>query len=105
MRHYRSVSGLLSLLLGSVSAQAQTADPPADVVQSVPADSAAQGQPAATDASATAEDQQAAAEKKKWEFYTIGYVWLATAKGKTDVIGPVPPVDLDLSLGDVIDAF
>ena len=104
MRRYRLLAGLITLLLGSVSAHAQTVDPAASEVQTPMADPSAQGQPAATDASATETDQQAA-NKKKWEFYTIGYVWLATAKGKTDVIGPVEPVDLDLSLGDVIDAF
>jgi hypothetical protein len=42
---------------------------------------------------------------KKWEFATIGYVWFAGAKGRTDVIGPVAPVGLDLSFGDVLKAF
>src|SRR3954465_14682873 len=42
---------------------------------------------------------------KKWEFATIGYVWFAGAHGKTDVIGPAEPVDLDLSFGDVLKAF
>jgi len=45
------------------------------------------------------------ASKKEWEFATIGYVWLAGAKGKTDVIGPVEPVGLDLSFGDVLKAL
>jgi hypothetical protein len=43
--------------------------------------------------------------KKKWEFATIGYVWFAGAWGKTDVIGPVEPVDLRLPFGKVLKAF
>ncbi len=92
MRRYRSVAALFAFLLGSTSAHAQSVEPPST------------DQPAATQESASADDQQAA-NKKKWEFYTIGYLWLATAKGKTDVIGPVEPVDLDLSLGDIINGF
>jgi hypothetical protein len=46
-----------------------------------------------------------AAAKKKWEFATIGYVWLAGAWGETDVIGPVEPVDLKLPFGKVLKAF
>ncbi|HVU29587.1 MAG TPA: hypothetical protein VHE36_04220 [Sphingomicrobium sp.] len=41
----------------------------------------------------------------KWHFATIGYAWFAGAWGKTDVIGPVPPVDLDLPFGKVLKAF
>jgi hypothetical protein len=59
-------------------------------------------QPEATPASTA--DQQAPA-KKKWQFATIGYAWFAGAHGKTDVIGPAEPVDLDLSFGDVLKAF
>jgi hypothetical protein len=92
---HRLAAGLLALLLGSVRAHAQTVDPASGGVQPVPT---------ATNTSG-AEPEQQSADEKKWKFYTIGYVWLATAKGKTDVIGPVSPVDLDLSLGDVIDAF
>ena len=101
---YRLAGGLLSLLVGSVSAQAQAVDPAGGEAQAAPADPSASSQPSATDASATEADQQTG-DDKKWKFYTLGYVWLATAKGKTDVIGPVEPVDLDLSLGDVIDSF
>jgi len=42
---------------------------------------------------------------KKWEFATIGYVWMAGANGETDVIKPLKPVGLDLSFGDVLKAF
>ncbi|HEY4070583.1 MAG TPA: hypothetical protein VGM04_03390 [Sphingomicrobium sp.] len=41
----------------------------------------------------------------KWHFATIGYAWLAGAWGKTDVIGPLPPVDLDLPFGKVLKGF
>jgi hypothetical protein len=42
---------------------------------------------------------------KGWEFATITYVWMAGAEGDVDVIGPVEPVGLDLSFGDVLDSF
>jgi hypothetical protein len=45
------------------------------------------------------------APSNKWQFSTIGYIWFAGAWGKTDVIGPVEPVDLDLSFGKVLKAF
>lgn len=41
----------------------------------------------------------------KWHFATIGYAWFAGAWGETDVIGPVPPVDLKLPFGDVLKSF
>ena len=50
-------------------------------------------------------DEKPAPAKKKWEFATIGYAWFAGAWGKTDVIKPVPPVDLDLPFGKVLKAF
>ncbi|HSQ99270.1 MAG TPA: hypothetical protein VLM36_05070 [Sphingomicrobium sp.] len=46
-----------------------------------------------------------ATAKKKWEFATIGDVFLAGAHGKTAPRDPLPPVDLDLSFGDVLKAF
>jgi hypothetical protein len=49
--------------------------------------------------------EQAVPAKKNWEFATIGYAWFAGAWGKTDVIGPVEPVDLDLPFGKVLKAF
>jgi hypothetical protein len=49
--------------------------------------------------------QQAPAAKKELQFATIGYVWFAGAHGKTDVIEPLPPVDLDLPFGKVLKAF
>jgi opacity protein-like surface antigen len=74
---------LLSLLLAAWAglAHAQSVEPPPDA------------SPAPAKAS------------KQWEFATIGYAWFASAKGETDVIGPVEPVGLDLSFGDVLKAF
>ena len=70
----------------------------ADAVNSTPvADEGAQPGPDSVEPEAPA--------KKKWEFATLGYVWLAGAWGKTDVIGPADPVDLDLPFGKVLDAF
>jgi len=43
--------------------------------------------------------------KEKWQFATLGYAWLAGAWGKTDVIGPVQPVDVDLPFNKVLKAF
>ena len=98
MRSYH-VAGLVSLLLASVSAQAQAVDPATGEAQAAPVESTD-----ATDSSDASQDQTTA-EKKKLEFYTIGYLWLAHAKGQTDVIGPVAPVDLDLGLKDIIKGF
>jgi len=58
-----------------------------------------------TDSQAPSSDQTLAPGKKKWEFATIGYIWLAGAWGETDVIGPLPPVDLDLPFGKVLKGF
>jgi len=60
---------------------------------------------AAEPAPAPAPAAEPAESSKGWQFATIGYVWAAGAEGKTDVIGPVEPVGLDLSFGDVLDAF
>ena len=75
MAHFRLASGLIGLLFGCAAAQA------------------------------SAQETQAAASGKEWEFSTLGYAWLATAHGETDVIGPAEPVGLDLSFGDVLKAF
>jgi len=87
----------LPLLLGygsiaSAAAFGQSGDPEAEQAQDAPPPPApaAQAQPASS---------------KKWELSTIGYVWLAGAWGKTDVIGPAEPVDLDLPFGKVLKAF
>lgn len=106
MRRYLLARALFPLLLAGASthAFAQAADPAAGTVEPAPSDSSA-APPAATDASGTQQAGATVDDDNKWKFYTLGYVWLAHAKGKTDVIGPVPPVDLDLSLGDIIDGF
>jgi len=82
---------LASLILCASPAQAENADEPA------PADQA--------QSAARPETQPAATSAKDWEFATIGYVWFAGAHGRTDVVGPAEPVDLDLSFGDVLKAF
>src|SRR5262249_43802293 len=73
------------------------ADPASQPAPPADAQAAAAGQPA-----------EAAAPNPndgKWHFATIGYVWFAGAWGETDVIGPVPPVDLALPFGKVLKAF
>jgi len=95
MRGLRLAGGLLSLILCSASVHATTAQP---------ADQDSQATPGPQAESAPPVDNQQPASKK-WEFATIGYVWLAGAWGKTDVIGPVEPVDLDLPFGKVLKAF
>jgi len=91
-------------LLANTSLQAQATDPAAETTQSAPADASTAAPPASTEAS-TAQQAEPTEDKNKWQFATIGYAWFAGAKGKTDVIGPVAPVALDLSFGDVIKAF
>jgi len=115
MRSYPLTAGLV-LLFGSAGAHAQSVesapdqfqlaqiDPAVDQFQLAQADPAAGTQQAATETSETPQDQSTAG-KKKAEFYTLGYLWLASAKGQTDVIGPVAPVGLDLGLKDIIKGF
>jgi hypothetical protein len=79
---------------------AQAAEPRASEAQ---AQEVSQAQEAPVQPAETA--GQPAPAKKKWEFATIGYIWFAGAWGKTDVIGPVEPVDLDLPFGKVLKAF
>ena len=93
MRTYQLAGGILALLLAGASASAQSTDPPAGTTQAAPSDPAVEPQAAAEGTDAREADQ--AADDKNWKFYTLGYVWLATAKGKTDVIGPLQPVDLE----------
>jgi hypothetical protein len=105
MRSLVCTGGALLLLLGSTSLHAQVAEPAADTgPTAAPADTSATAQPADPGGS-EASTEQATADEKEWKFATIGYAWFAGAEGKTDVIGPVEPVDLDLSFGDVIKAF
>jgi hypothetical protein len=94
MRRLRLAAGLIVLVFGSTNLLAQVADSGVSL-ESQPVGTAQQGP---TDPPAPADD-------KKWRLSTTAYVWFAGAEGKTDIIGPVAPVDLDLSFGDVIDAF
>jgi len=88
------------LLFGSASAayaDEQPAPPPPD----------AQAEPSARPAPAAQPAEAALSNRNdgKWHFATIGYVWFAGAWGKTDVIGPLPPVDLKLPFGKVLKGF
>ena len=64
-------------------------------------------EPAGAPAEQAAEpvDQPAPPPPGKWQFATVGYIWFAGAWGKTDVIGPLPPVDLALPFGKVLKGF
>ena len=86
----------------AVGAPAQAPAPTEAVNQQVPDAADSAQPPAETSADAS---KAAPASKKKWEFATIGYAWLAGAWGETDVIGPAEPVDLDLPFGKVLKAF
>src|SRR4051794_31387503 len=67
----------------------------------------AAAEPAGLPADQAAEpvDQPAPPPPNKWQFATVGYIWFAGAWGKTDVIGPLPPVDLALPFGKVLKGF
>lgn len=88
---FRAISALLLLLSCAGTAHAAPMD-------------ATDEQTASTD-QASAPVAQPVDDPDKWHFATIGYVWFAGAKGETDVIVPLDPVGLDLSFGDVLDAF
>jgi hypothetical protein len=90
-----------SLLLGCASI-ANAAESP--VQPNEPSDTQPQD-PSGTPTPTAEQPAQSAPSQKKWEFATIGYAWFASAKGETDVIGPVAPVGIDLSFGDVLKAF
>jgi len=62
-------------------------------------------EPTPPDAATAAAPADDSANSKDWEFSTLGYAWFAGVRGKSDLIGPVEPVDLDLSFGDVLKAF
>ena len=106
MQSYGLAAGLLLLLFGSTSLQAEAVDAASDTIVQIapPSDPSAPPPPSdtTTDEASTAQTET---DEKKWKFATIGYVWFAGANGETDVIEPVEPVDLDLSFGDVIKAF
>lgn len=97
MRGHRLAGALLMLMGCAGTAAAQTTDPP---VQASPTDPASAGQ-----ADSAASPTEAGDDSTKWKFATIGYIWAASARGETDVIGPLEPVGLDLSFGDVLKAL
>ena len=88
---FRAISALLVLLSSAGIAHAEPMD--AGDEQAASADQVA------------APVTEAVDDSDKWHFATIGYIWFASAKGETDVIVPLDPVGLDLSFGDVLDAF
>jgi hypothetical protein len=93
------------MLAWATTAQAEQPDTAADAQPVQLADAAdTDAQPAEPAPAVEVVDPQAAT-KSKWEFATIGYIWFAGAWGKTDVIGPAEPVDLDLPFGKVLKAF
>ena len=85
---------LAPLLLGCATAaygQDQAAQPPPD----------AQAEPVAQLGEAAAPNPN----DGKWHLATIGYGFLAGAYGETAPRDPLPPVDVDLSFGDVLKVF
>lgn len=96
---YFATVGLLPLVAATAGHAAQPADASTQLSEAAQ-NNAAETQPApvpeATQPAPGPEATQSATKKKKWQFATIGYVWFAGAHGQTDVIKPVPPVDLDL---------
>jgi hypothetical protein len=104
MRFHGWTAGLLLLLFGSTSLRAEAAEQTSETSQTVPPVDSSTTTPPGDESSGDA-SAQADGDEKKWKFATIGYGWFAGANGKTDVIGPVPPVDLDLSFGDALKAL
>jgi hypothetical protein len=105
MRSCGWAAGLLLFTFGSTSLQAQVAEQAPNTAQTTPpTDPSTTAQPGDA-SSGEAPSTKSKADQKKWKFATIGYAWFSGAEGKTDVIGPVEPVDLDLSFGDVLKAF
>lgn len=92
------------LLVGATAAQAAESDVSTDAKAVEIADATDEAQPAEPAPAPEGTEAQMPAQKKL-EFATIGYVWFAGAHGETDVIGPLPPVDLDLPFGKVLKAF
>lgn len=92
------------LLLSAGAGRAADMGDTAIQATQVPAEPVQAAEPQPTEPAAEPANAQPSS-KKKWEFATIGYVWFAGAWGKTDVIGPVAPVDLKLPFGKVLKAF
>jgi hypothetical protein len=105
MRSCGWAAGLLLFTFGSTSLQAQVAEQAPDTAQTAPPTDPSTTAQRGDASSGEAPSAKSKADEKKWKFATIGYAWFAGAEGKTDVIGPVDPVDLDLSFGDVLKAF
>lgn len=98
MKHRRLACLLAPMMLGcgSIAHAADIAGQPSDTA-AAPAQDSSPPAPAA--------ETEQTVNDGKWHFATIGYVWFAGAEGETDVIGPVEPVGLDLSFGDVLKGF
>jgi hypothetical protein len=90
-RQYRLTISTAAMLVAAWATPALAQDAPADQSQT----QAAQTDQPEAETSATSNDG-------KWHFATIGYIWFAGAWGETDIIGPVPPVDLDLPFSTAI---
>ena len=88
----------------SLEAAAAAMMPPTEVATATTASESVQPSDSASP-SKTAEAVNLNPNDGKWHFATIGYIWFAGAWGKTDVIGPLPPVDLDLPFGTVLKGF
>jgi hypothetical protein len=94
----------------ATAAAAETADATADGSSSgssaSPVEYPRQESAPAAAAAPESSQQPASADKKfvndgKWHFATIGYVWFAGATGDVDVIGPLKPVKIDFSFGEI----
>jgi hypothetical protein len=97
-----SAAGIMPIVL-AVGTPAAASPPAQTILVGIPLSAATVEQ-----TSAPPVNRQTAQSKsalKKWEFTTIGYVWFAGAQGKTTPRDPLPPVDLNLSFGDVLKAF
>lgn len=96
------------MLMGATCAHASEADDATEMqtAEVGNASGAKAAQPTeAAPATETANEAVLNPNDGKWHFATIGYIWFAGAWGKTDVIGPVPPVDLSLPFGKVLKGF
>lgn len=96
---------VLSPLFLACATSARADEPPSAVDMPILDASAVDMTQPAEPASPSESSDSNAVGKKKWEFATVGYIWFAGAWGKTDVIGPLPPVDLKLPFGKVLKAF
>ena len=93
---------IVLLLIWPTAGAAQATDPAAQIE---PSNQSVTARPLTDSTSQDAETGQTSTSEKKSRFATIGYLWVASAHGETDVIGPAEPVGLDLSFRDALDAF